>query len=1131
MKYSRLKSKWLSATFLAGSSVLVAFPIHAQETVEQTIPETERVAEDILEEREDAIVVTGSRIKRDTFSSISPIQVIRTSTQIKAGLLDTATILQTDESASGVQIDATFQGFVLDNGPASQTIDLRGLGPERTLVLINGRRVAPSGVEGAPISPSINQIPTSLLDRTELLLDGASSVYGSDAVAGVVNLILRKDFEGLEVFGSTGVTQQGGNIDYTLSAAWGTNTDRGFFGIGAEYDFQDEVTLGDRDFLEGCERHVEIDQNGNIRNTSISDDTLYQEWFGGFRAAPESTNECLTTGIVGRIFETSSTFGSIYFVDDGFTNIGIPGFIDQTLSSVPIDADGDGVQDFGFNRFSTNGNVDDTSFIREQERINIFTYGEYTFEGENNITPFFEAMYTHIESDANTGAPQLFPTVGANNPFNPCGVNGIDCGLAAISVISDPAFRERFNTYFRDRDPNRDGDERDARVCVTFLGGAFDNANCNPEAFELDIPVGPVDVEPVLAIRGDRDNSSVSINNFRGVFGVKGDLPFINYGDLSGWAFEASLIYSESNGTSLITGIRDDRLNFSLGNDLETGNPNGSAPCTAPAGVEIPVDVSAGCVPVNLFVPTFSEELVTDFASQAERDYLLGVRVFDTEIKQSVWSAFLTGTLLEGPSGDINAVFGGEIRIDELASNPNNLARDGLLFGFTQDGGAQGKKTTKELFVEINVPLAADIPFFDKLEANISGRLTDDEFYGTNYTYSLKSGWQISSALSLKASYGTSFRAPNLRENFLAGQTGFNTFFDPCIVPDDAVSEFNNVVTYDPSQDERDPNVLARCVREGVDPTTLGGDGASGLVNAEISTSGSLDINPETSSALTLGFAFEQPFTDWLDLNIAANYYNIEVRDAIISPSGQFLIFDCFLGDQPVTVVGLSCARISRDNDGMIDFLQGGFLNRDREQIRGVDINAQLSKEFQAFDKPMDLDIEFRANRIIERSTREVDDAGTISIDRREGEFGFPKWSARIGANLEIDNKWEFFWQTRWIGQVEQDADSIDDFGSVFGVDTDGDGIGDAVSDTCAGPVTGDVLCRDVGFADDYFVHTASVEYNADTWTITVGISNLFNNAPPEVDSSEVFSVSNVPLGTGYNIDGRRFFFNVRKRF
>ena len=164
-----------------------------------------------------AIIVTGSRIQRtNTYSSISPLQTLDTQTLQDTGQFDAATILQTSIAAAGQQIDATFQGYVLDNGPGSETLNLRGLGADRTLLLIDGRRMAPAGVEGAPTNPSINLLPSSLIARYDLLLDGASSVYGSDAIAGVGNIILRKDIDSLEVYGSGNYNPHGGGNDWQV---------------------------------------------------------------------------------------------------------------------------------------------------------------------------------------------------------------------------------------------------------------------------------------------------------------------------------------------------------------------------------------------------------------------------------------------------------------------------------------------------------------------------------------------------------------------------------------------------------------------------------------------------------------------------------------------------------------------------------------------------------------------------------------------------------------------------------------------------------------------------------------------------------------------------------------------------
>ena len=126
-----------------------------------------------------------------------------------------------------------------------------------------------------------------------------------------------------------------------------------------------------------------------------------------------------------------------------------------------------------------------------------------------------------------------------------------------------------------------------------------------------------------------------------------------------------------------------------------------------------------------------------------------------------------------------------------------------------------------------------------------------------------------------------------------------------------------------------------------------------------------------------------------------------------------------------------------------------------------------------------------------------------------------------------------FNWFTRYVGGQDQDEAGVDDFGNDFGVDTDDDGFADTFSDTCLGPALGDVNCRDVGFTDDYFVHNLSVTYGDrdEGFQVTLGVNNVFDNDPPEVDGSEVLSLSNVPIGAGFDVNGRTFVAQIRKSF
>ena len=1148
MKSLDLKTLLLGGSLLAGTFAYSTIG-YAQETPVVTDDDVIELVDEAEGESKpkDNIIVTGSRIKRDTFSSISPLQVIDFNAKSEVGLIDPVSILQTTESAAGQQIDSTFGGFVLDNGPGSETINIRGLGANRTLLLLNGRRMAPAGAEGAPSQPSINLIPGSLIDRVDILLEGASSVYGSDAIAGVVNVVLEKDFEGLSVEGTADLAEQSGGQDYNIAAKYGKNFDRGFIGIGAEYDYRDAIKLGDRDFLSGCDTHYEIDENGQIRTLDIADQVRTNVWYGGaFQAAAPS--DCKADGIAGRLFE-GSTFGSIYF-QNGTTNIGIPNYIDQNLAGIPVDGDGDGVQDYAFHQFSINGRDLEADLVPEQKRVNLMAFGEYTMEGDANLTPFFEVIYSRAETDGDNGTFQLFPDVGASNPFNPCGVNGSDCGSDGFNFDAD--FVSRWNTYYRDADPNRDGDFTDARACAAFFAaadangtlipgtGPFDNANCTPFLFGYgpgDL-VGPRQVTPIVGVNGDRTDYNVVLENTRLVGGIKGDIPFLNFGEMSNWSFESSLTHSFSHGVSSRPGIRDDRLNFSLGNDITTGVPiAGLAPCTAAPGATVSSDVSAGCVPVNLFAQSLYDGIAGDFATQAERDYLFDVRDFDTKYSQTVWSTFATGTVAELPAGNMNAVVGLEYRVDEIQSNPDDIARDGLFFGFFSDAGASGKTDVKEAYVEVDIPIIADKPGFRQLDVNLSGRVLDDENYGGASTFSAKAGWRPFDSLLLKASYGTSFRSPNLRELYLRPQSGFLTVFDPCSVPIEAVVRDFNVGAqgsnvYDASRETRSAHTIAQCQAAGIDPFSFN-LGGSGAFSTEVFNQGRLDLEPETSTSFTTGFSFEQPFIDAFDLSFGATYYDLQVENSVVSPSAQFIVNDCFVTERSNGGNSPFCQRITRTASGVFDLIDQQFLNLDEDQVRGIDVNAAFDYEFVAFDKPLDLNIDLRANHIIEVYNVYRGDGTAPPIeDNNEGEFGFADWSGTLTSRLAYKD-FSFTWETRYISDVAQDIDGLDDFSNAFGVDTDGNGSPDTFSDTCGGAPAGDVNCRDVGFADDYFVHGVGVTYNNtdNDWGVTLAVSNVFDVEPPKVDSSEVTAVSNTPLGAGYDLNGRKFFIQLRKGF
>jgi iron complex outermembrane recepter protein len=197
----------------------------------------------------DTITVTGSRLRRDAFNSVSPVQLITREEVTAAGFTSATDVLQgTAVTQGGAQVNNAFGGFVTDGGPGANTLSLRGLGAGRTLVLINGRRVAPSGTRGAVGSTDLNVLPNAIIDHIEVLKDGASSIYGSDAIAGVVNVVTLDSPEGLTFEGQYNSPMDGGGEQGRVSVVGGFGGERWSFGGSLEYYDRSSLTLGDRDW-------------------------------------------------------------------------------------------------------------------------------------------------------------------------------------------------------------------------------------------------------------------------------------------------------------------------------------------------------------------------------------------------------------------------------------------------------------------------------------------------------------------------------------------------------------------------------------------------------------------------------------------------------------------------------------------------------------------------------------------------------------------------------------------------------------------------------------------------------------------------------------------------------------------
>lgn len=201
-------------------------------------------AEEQQVEKLQKMKVTGSRLTRASMEGSTPVAVIGRAEIERAGDVSIADVLRKSSFNS-------FGSHSERSGSSAQsqaTISLRGLGSERTLVLINGKRLPGSAAMGGGAA-NINVIPSAIVERVEVMADGGSAVYGSDAVAGVVNIILKDEFDGINVTVGSGIPSQEGGDEQNVAFVMGTSGEKGNIMFSFEHDSKDEIYQRDRDYL------------------------------------------------------------------------------------------------------------------------------------------------------------------------------------------------------------------------------------------------------------------------------------------------------------------------------------------------------------------------------------------------------------------------------------------------------------------------------------------------------------------------------------------------------------------------------------------------------------------------------------------------------------------------------------------------------------------------------------------------------------------------------------------------------------------------------------------------------------------------------------------------------------------
>ena len=1030
MKVPTIRNIALASTVLTA----VAFaPAQAQEVDEVETVASEAVEEAAVQER---VVVTGSRLRRDEFSSISPLQVVDAAEGRAIGILDIGDLVAQSPTITGVQFDASTNAGsptaavegVSEGGVGSNNIALRGLGASSTLVLMNGRRLGRAGVRGAPVAPDINLIPSALVERVDILTDGASSIYGSDAVAGVVNVILRDDFEGFEIAASGTAPFEDGGDELQVSFIAGASSDKGNVTVGGEFYNRTAVLAGNRSNFNDCLRDIEVGTDGGVRSVCLDN---------------RPDNAVFLSG-TGFVFNTPGT-----------TDIGVPGFSTGAGTTAFLG------QDFALNDlYNLQDEERNTQLLEGVERYSLYATGQYDLDLFSRDTVYFEGSYSNRSGISRLTNEQIFPGVPALIPEEDANGNIIVDGTGAPILVDNPL---------------------------------------NPFS---------ADALPVISTLGLAQRRATDVSNFRFVTGIEGDIPISGLKEKN-WVYDFYGSYERSYGVASQPILNEFAARESL--DTLRLDADGNLTCgldrTATSfGFLTPAD----CVVVNWFSPTLftTEGGNKRFATQEEEDFLFGSSINTTEIETGIVSGVVTGDVFDMPAGTVGLVLGAEFR-EERINTVNDVARvTGLGASEVPDveGNTIGRTSIYEVFAETELPL------HERLNLNLAARHSETELSGGQTTYSVRGDFEATDYLRIRGTFGTTFRAPDLRALFLAGTVGtIGGGNDPCLVPTVA----NNGGVYDPTQDTRAQVVLDNCVADGVDPTALGLLATTGIPT---NSGGNPNLAPETSESYTAGFVFRQPWTDQFDLDLSVTYFNIDVEDRILPTSATDILSRCY-NDEP-NLGSPFCEFISRNSgnpaQATINRVDVPFINVGQVTSEGLDFNARFGMDIDRLLDGGRFSYNLSATTYLEQlEVISEDDPGDDNV----GEIGNPEWQAVGTALIEWGN-WNARFRTRFIGETQQD--DTDDFT---------DPADQSTTRSACGILGAGVACRDVDFTDDYWTHDLSFGYVANDWSVTLGVRNLFDEQVPLIDQGEGPARLNIVTQSGYDLVGRRAFVNVAKRF
>jgi iron complex outermembrane recepter protein len=664
----------------------------------------------------EAFSVTGSNIRRIDVETTLPVTTLEFE-DLELRAAPTAAELLSMLPNGGVLSLTETNVLGADARGDNTALNLRGIGSASTLVLVNGRRLAPHPISqaegGVPsLAVNINQLPVAAVKKIEVLRDGASAIYGADAAAGVVNTILRRDYNGYELSLRGSLTEHGGGEDWRTTLSGGQTFNAGRTHVMAMIDVYHRELLGtkDRKFASDSDvrrvRNVRepwntTDTDFDNRSTASNYGNFVRGSFdanGNFTGARPAGNAGISTSTTPSTTLTAATDGMFFLTPLAG---GGTGFRQSSPSRLPTSVE----RDYYYNL------NDDRVILPQTDRVNILTTLDQ--EMTSRLSLFGEFAYyradsfNHRDSAGTDGTDDLNLHLGANNPWNP--------------------FGSRF--YHPTGAPNADGTPRvtGAPSDVLIAGGT----GVRPREFK------PKDI-------------NVLSQSIRGVAGVRGKT-------FSDFEWESAAMYSRSwTRDEEENNIRHSLLQAALlRTDTTAFNPFGYTFRNVGGVIQVDQPYTNPAAVVDPLVDTFMREGRTELAT---------------------WDAKLNGTLFDFWGGRVAAALGAEYRWESYKDwrppfhglNPAGFvlpANDNDFIGLSPNLNLYSNRNVISGYGELLIPVfgrANRRPFFEVFEISVAGRYERFSDFGDTVKPKYGAAWRPHRNLLFRGSYTESFRAPNL---------------------------------------------------------------------------------------------------------------------------------------------------------------------------------------------------------------------------------------------------------------------------------------------------------------------------------------------------------------------------------